>query len=152
MPGSREVNPFFWRVEICNMGGGRLDLTRRIPMALRFLADFLRRPVPETSEVVARGRPAGSVDTRFRAVSIRAGDESCEAARQFGRLRFLGAKAPRLPVPECDAANCTCRYVHYSDRRSGTDRRATYDWTRERQLGVVNRRAGRGRRGTDAIG
>ena len=48
-------------------------------------------------------------------------------------------------------ATCTCRYVHFADRRSGKDRRSVYDWTRERQLGVVNRRAARGRRATDAI-
>ena len=96
-------------------------------------------------------RPESRADTRFRAVSVRPGDDSCEAARQLGQLRFLCAKAPRLPLPECDAAACNCRYVHYSDRRSGLDRRATYDWTRERELGVVNRRSGRGRRSTDAV-
>jgi len=54
-------------------------------------------------------------------------------------------------VPECTAATCSCRYVHFADRRSGQDRRATYDWTRERELGVVNRRSGGGRRATDAV-
>ena len=50
-----------------------------------------------------------------------------------------------------DVAVCSCRYVHYSDRRSGQDRRRTYDWSRERDLGVVNRRSGGGRRSTDAV-
>jgi hypothetical protein len=122
-------------------------------MPLRFLADLLRRsPEPQraTGSRPAAGA-AGNTDARFRAVSIRPGEDCCEAARQFGKMRFLCAKAPRLPVPECTAATCTCRYVHYADRRSGKDRRSVYDWTRERQLGVVNRRAARGRRATDAI-
>jgi len=115
-----------------------------------FIADFLRR-----SDSVGSPRAgydtANQADTRFRAVSIRPGEDCCEAAKQFGRMRFLCAKAPRLPVPECAAATCSCRYVHFADRRSGQDRRATYDWTRERDLDVVNRRSGRGRRTTDAV-
>ncbi len=122
-------------------------------MPLRFLADLLRRsPEPQraTGSRTASASP-GESDSRYRAVSIRAGEDCCEAARQFGKMRFLCARAPRLPVPECTAATCTCRYVHYADRRSGKDRRSVYDWTRERELGVVNRRAARGRRATDAI-
>jgi hypothetical protein len=122
-------------------------------MPLRFLADLLRRS-PEPQRATGSRTAAGSsseTDSRYRAVSIRPGEECCEAARQFGKMRFLCAKAPRLPVPECTAATCSCRYVHFADRRSGKDRRSVYDWTRERELGVVNRRAARGRRATDAI-
>jgi hypothetical protein len=122
-------------------------------MPLRFLADLLRRsPEPQraTGSVTAASS-SSEKDSRYRAVSIRPGEECCEAARQFGKMRFLCAKAPRLPVPECTAATCGCRYVHFADRRSGKDRRSVYDWTRERELGVVNRRAARGRRATDAI-
>lgn len=122
-------------------------------MPLRFLADLLRRsPEPQqaTGKRTATSTSSGG-DARYRAVSIRPGEDCCEAARQFGKMRFLCAKAPRLPVPECTAATCTCRYVHFADRRSGKERRSVYDWTRERQLGVVNRRAARGRRATDAI-
>jgi hypothetical protein len=117
---------------------------------MRFLADFFRADANAKPTGVRDGGDARA-DTRFRAVGIRPGDGSCEAARQFGNMRFLCAKAPRLPVPECTAATCECRYVHYSDRRSGQDRRATYDWTRERELGVINRRLSHGRRATDAI-
>jgi len=122
-------------------------------MPLRFLADLLRRsPEPQqaTGSRTATSTSSDS-DSRYRAVSIRPGEECCEAARQFGKMRFLCAKAPRLPVPECTAATCNCRYIHYADRRSGKDRRSVYDWSRERQLGMVNRRAARGRRATDAI-
>jgi hypothetical protein len=115
------------------------------------ILDMLRRRLRGEAEPVVVRKPAPGTDTRFRAVAIRPGEQSCEAARQFGRMRFLCTKAPRLPVPECDAAVCNCRYVHYADRRSGTDRRAVYDWTRERELGVVNRRSGRGRRADDAV-
>lgn len=117
---------------------------------MRFLSDFFRVATDaRPGERREATRPAE--DTRFRAVSIRPGEDSCEAARQFGNMRFLCAKAPRLPVPECTAPVCNCRYVHFSDRRSGQDRRRTYDWTRERNLGVVNRRSRGGRRSTDSV-
>ena len=93
---------------------------------MRFLTDFFR-VATDAKPGARRGSPNPADDTRFRAVSIRPGDGSCEAARQFGNMRFLCTKAPRLPVPECTAAVCNCRYVHYSDRRSGLDRRRTYD-------------------------
>lgn len=114
---------------------------------MRFLAEFFGRSADDTPPQPAHA----ATDTRFRAVSIRPGDDCCEAARQFGNLRFLCAKAPRLPLPECTASTCACRYVHFADRRTGRERRARYDWTRERELDVVNRRSGRGRRSTDAI-
>lgn len=116
-----------------------------------FLARLFRRPQQTTATSKSRGSGLPKADPRFRAVSIRPGEGSCEAAKQFGKLRFLSAKAPRLPVPECTAAACNCRYVHFADRRSGRDRRARYDWARERELGLVNRRASRGRRETDAV-
>ena len=95
-----------------------------------------------------RDRTDGS---RYHAVSIRPGETCCAAARQFGRMRFLAEKAPRLPLPECDQADCTCRYSHFADRREGFDRRAVYDAERERALKVVNRRVNQGRRASDPI-
>lgn len=117
---------------------------------VRFLGEFFGRAADVRAAPGRKGAGA-KLDTPFRAVSIRPGEGSCEAARQFGGMRFLCAKAPRLPLPECNAAECNCTYVHFADRRSGQDRRRAYDWSRERELDVVNRRSGRGRRMTDAI-
>jgi len=119
-------------------------------MALRFLKDLLRRE-PDDRPAITTLVKARS-ENRFQAVSIHPGETSCEAARQMASIRFLCAAGPHLPLPECDVATCGCRYTHYSDRRSGQDRRARYDWTRERQLGTFNRRSGRGgRRSTDGV-
>jgi hypothetical protein len=74
------------------------------------------------------------------------------AALQFGNMRFLSAKAPKLPLPGCDSPKCECRYAHHSDRRSGVDRRAKFDWNREKEIGSDNRRSSRGRRSTDPVG
>jgi hypothetical protein len=126
----------------------RAWVRRLNPMPIKFLANFLRGSTDARRSPRA---PVKSADTRFRAVSIRPGEGSCEAARQLAPLRFLYGKSPALPLPECDAASCTCRYVHFSDRRSGVDRRAAYDWERERSLTKVNRRLNNGRRSTDSI-
>lgn len=65
-------------------------------------------------------------DTVFHAVSIRFDAEACDAAREMSGRRFLSTAAPRLPLPDCDAAQCTCRFVHHDDRRSGKDRRSPF--------------------------
>jgi len=85
----------------------------------------------------------------FHAVSIKPGLVCCQAAKQFGKMRFLARKAPRLPLPGCDSPSCTCLYTHFSDRRSGSERRAMLaDPTSPDSR---NRRMNRGRRATDVI-
>jgi len=60
----------------------------------------------------------------FCAVSIEPTQASCSAAESIKAQRFLSADAPSLPLPRCDAPKCVCRYMHFSDRRSGAlDRR-----------------------------
>lgn len=71
-------------------------------------------------------RPARSVDTTYHAVSIRVGETACSAAREMLGRRFLSCAAPRLPLADCDAAACDCRFVHHDDRRSGKDRRSPF--------------------------
>jgi hypothetical protein len=109
---------------------------------------LLGRDVPD--EAAAKFRSLRTLTppptlNRYQAVSIWPGEPSCEGARQISLMRFLCEKAPQLPLPECDqAAECKCRYAHYSDRRSGGDRRRT-----EYGLlppGMVERRSGRDRR------
>jgi len=92
-----------------------------------------------------------SAESRYHAVGIKPGEVSCAAAKQFGRMRFLAASAPRFPLPGCDLTECACRYSHFSDRRDGSDRRAVYDAEHERALKVVNRRSNHGRRVGDPI-
>ena len=91
--------------------------------------------------------PRREPESPYHAVSIRPAPQCCAAAKQLGKLRFLARKAPLLPLPECTSSTCDCTYVHYADRRTGSDRR--------RLVGQVppvgNRRSHRGRRSTDAI-
>jgi hypothetical protein len=62
----------------------------------------------------------------FHAVSIRPGPFACKAARALEGQRFLSGTAPRIPLPGCDASDCTCRFSHHADRRVGEDRRSLY--------------------------
>ena len=62
----------------------------------------------------------------FHAVSIRPGVFACQAARDLEGQRFLSGAAPRIPLPGCDASDCTCRFSHHADRRAGEDRRSLY--------------------------
>jgi hypothetical protein len=31
-----------------------------------------------------------------------------------------------LPLPDCDALECRCRFIHHKDRRAGRDRRSPF--------------------------
>jgi hypothetical protein len=123
----------------------------RIVMATKFTSWLQGRQAGTDAPRGGTPSTKGAAENRFHAVSIRPGDNACLAALQFGNMRFLSAKAPSLPLPGCDVPTCGCRYAHHSDRRSGTDRRARFDWNREKDLSNDNRRSGRGRRSTDPV-
>jgi len=69
-----------------------------------------------------RKTPAAK-NTKFHAVSLRYAADACQAAKDMEGRRFLSTAAPRIPLPECDAAQCKCRFKHHDDRRKGEDRR-----------------------------
>jgi hypothetical protein len=80
----------------------------------------------------------------FHAVTVRYRKDACEAVRALEAKRFLAKEAPRLPLPNCTAKNCGCRFVHYDDRR-GEQRR---EEIRKAQSSSVQRRAQQDRRQT----
>ena len=83
----------------------------------------------------------------YHAIGIAPGPGCCRAAADLEGSRFLCAEAPKIPLPECDARSCGCRYVHYEDRRAGTDRRVhPMD---VRGFTMHDRRQGRGNRSND---
>jgi hypothetical protein len=63
-------------------------------------------------------------DGNFHCVELRFRPDACDAVKVIGTKRFLPGEAPAVPLPGCDAAKCTCRYVHHDDRRH-SDRRST---------------------------
>ena len=58
----------------------------------------------------------------FHAVTVRYRKGACEAVRALEAKRFLAKAAPRLPLPNCTAKNCGCRFVHYDDQRDAERR------------------------------
>ena len=86
---------------------------------------YLRGRKPDT----AASQPELLADTsssQYHAVSIKYDSNACEAARAMDGRRFLSNAAPRLPLPECDALECNCRFSHHKDRRTGKDRRSPF--------------------------
>jgi hypothetical protein len=88
-------------------------------------------------------------DSPYHAVSVTAGHPSCEAAKQLGTLRFLAGQAPSLPLAGCEVRPCECRYSHFSDRRTGLDRRVEIGGMPPH--GLEERRHNHGRRAGDAV-
>jgi hypothetical protein len=99
---------------------------------------------------VRRKPAAGHVrDTNpYHAVSILPGKNACDAVFRFSGRRYLSRQAPRLPLPACDAFNCTCRFKHHKDRRAGPRRTSDIGLITVMWNGPERRRAG-GRRTTD---
>ena len=88
---------------------------------------YLRRrgQAKAANETVAANEEKAA-DTTYHAVSIRIGKEACAAAKSMAGQRFLSTEAPRIPLPECDTANCKCHFIHHKDRRAGKDRRSPF--------------------------
>jgi hypothetical protein len=83
----------------------------------------------------------------WHAVTIVASGSACPAAINCKGKRFLSSEAPRLPLTECTAERCSCKYRHYEDRRNAP-RRAEERGAAPSRVST-NRRAKRGRRAVD---
>jgi len=85
----------------------------------------------------------------WNAVSIVCTSASCAAAQALKGRRYLGADAPRLPLPDCtSAAACPCVYRKHPDRRAGP-RREEDATGLKRSSPSPERRSRRGRRSMD---
>jgi len=86
----------------------------------------MRSRTPVMTDPGKADSAAARLKADFHAVSIRPGVFACKAARELEGQRFLSGSAPRIPLPACDASDCTCRFAHHPDRRAGDDRRTPY--------------------------
>ena len=57
-----------------------------------------------------------SVVNRCHCFEVKPSTRTCDAVLEIEGKKFLSAEAPTLPLPGCNV-NCSCRYVHYDDRR-----------------------------------
>ena len=60
---------------------------------------------------------------QFHAVSIKPCANACTQVKKLKGKSFLASKVSQIPLNGCNAKACTCRYVHYTDRRDGEERR-----------------------------
>ena len=78
-----------------------------------------RRPSATQGRAPQQPKAAGG---GFGAVEIRISGGACQPARALKGQRFLSREAPALPLPDCTAAQCTCKFTKWSDRRSDSRR------------------------------
>lgn len=103
---------------------------------------------------VSGGRPAGaqsSAGADYRAISVKCGPGACEEALALEKRRFLPGKFRTLPLADCNAADCQCKFVHHPDRRGsdGDQRALGLGSELYSASGKAERRSRRGRRKTD---
>lgn len=124
-------------------------------VSIAWLVVRIRRGAAEAKAAKAPRKQSLHKTSPFHAVSVKYSSTACDAAKALTGRRFLAGAAPRLPLPECDAAECSCGFAHHSDRRSGRDRRSPFSpSTHIGQTGshTVERRDRRDRRRTtDAV-
>ena len=88
----------------------------------------------------------------YHCVACKCSEDDCAGVAGLKDKLFLVGDDHRLPVPECTAVRCRCRYVHYPDRRRfDDDRRASFGL--EQEMYEFNhdrdRRLSQGRRAED---
>ena len=86
---------------------------------------FVRRR-GQTEKPAELAKPKEAGNPAYHAVSLKFDANACAAAKEMSGRRFLSNAAPRLPLPECNALECRCRFNHHSDRRAGKDRRSPF--------------------------
>jgi hypothetical protein len=84
----------------------------------------------------------------WHAVMVTAPSGACAAAHACKGRRYLSSEAPQLPLPDCTAKRCECKYRHFADRR-GDSRREDGNVAPPAAREQTNRRKSRGRRVTD---
>ncbi len=121
-------------------------------LAVLILSRLLFPVASESRTNTGRERRTGfTAGSPFHAVSIQPAEGHCAAVNTLQVQRFLSEEAPSLPLEECGAADCRCRYVHHTDRRDGSrDRRlgpaddaaALEFWTQRNRRQSTGRRQG----------
>ena len=96
------------------------------------------------------GSAAERETTRWRAVRIAPGLICCDAVGKVTGQVYLASESPQLPLDGCGERECSCKYIHLEDRRSGGDRRVDLgDLDAYLPINQTNRRRGPSRRATD---
>lgn len=108
----------------------KLFLVLAVFFAIAFLAFRVLKKQPKKGNGVSGSGISLSASkkdqNRFLATKIIPGDNACQASRDLQDSPFLNSEVntPNLPLAECtQVANCRCKYVHQSDRRSDDDDR-----------------------------
>lgn len=94
-----------------------------ILLLIGLLSVIRRRGKGDAKRPQRRKQLTETTSLKFHAVSLKFPQSACAAAKALEDRRFLSNAAPRLPLDECDALECKCRFVHHKDRRTGSDRR-----------------------------
>lgn len=78
-------------------------------------------------------------------------NDCCQAALAIADKRFLVEQIPKLPLANCDAAQCGCGYQRFDDRRADVRRASDLGYDMASQLCDDDNRKGTssGRRSED---
>ena len=103
-------------------------------------------------KVSTAGKRKLAVANDFPSVSIQFGPSACQAVKDLTDQRFLADDAPSVPLPNCNSANCTCKFVHHDVRREHDEDRRAHSSLRTTlygDSGKPERRHGGRRRSSD---
>jgi len=87
---------------------------------------YIRRRQATSNDKSHSAAQTSSKNSAYHAVSIKFTGNACKSAREMEGRRFLSSAAPRIPLPDCDVLDCSCRFAHHQDRRARQDRRSPF--------------------------
>lgn len=95
-------------------------------VVLTLLWFFLLKGKKTAGERMLKEHPAVSEHGKYHCVSVHFGPGACQAVMKLEGKRLLSAEASTLPLINCDAEKCECRFHHHEERRV-EDRRGAYN-------------------------
>ena len=107
-------------------------------------------PHPFQNLPIPAARTGNAEITKWRSVKIKPGLISCKRADRMTGEIYFAADAPTFPLDSCTEKLCQCKYVYLDDRRDGSDRRESTEYSADLfALHEKERRGGKDRRTID---
>ncbi len=144
------MNTFAWITLGTTIGVASPIVLNRLRARRLARSGSAQSPNRTMADLTSRHSIVRPTPNKYAGVEISVPMNGCAAAEAQKGRRYLQSEAPMLPLAGCNREHCRCKFVKYSDRRDGEDRRADLgEFATIHDSANSNRRRGPGRRDSD---